>query len=48
MAKPAITSSQDLIRRLANLNRDAGEIGPGMLVQLVDQARAILAAEESR
>ncbi len=31
-----------LIERVARLNRDAGEIGPGMLASLVDEAKSIL------
>lgn len=37
-----------LLRRLADLNRDAGEIGAGMLAQLVDEARLLLALREGR
>lgn len=33
---------ETLIRRVASLNRDAGEIGPGMLASLVADARAIV------
>lgn len=36
-----------LLQRLAGLNRDAGEIGAGMLAQLVDEARLLLAMRES-
>lgn len=32
-----------LLQRLAGLNRNAGEIGAGMLAQLVDEARLLLA-----
>lgn len=31
-----------LVNRVANLNRDAGEIGAGMLASLVDDARKII------
>lgn len=49
-ATPATTSSAapDLLQllrlaeRVARLNRDAGEIGPGMLASLVDDARRVL------
>lgn len=36
-------SAERLIQRVANLNPDAGEIGPGMLRSLVGDAKAILA-----
>ncbi|CAB3730862.1 Uncharacterised protein [Achromobacter xylosoxidans] len=36
-----------LLQRLAGLNRDAGEIGAGMLAQLVDEARLLLVMRES-
>lgn len=32
-----------LAKRIATLNADAGEIGPGMLAQLVQAAQAIIA-----
>lgn len=34
-----------LLQRLAGLNRDAGEIGAGMLAQLVDEAQRLLALQ---
>lgn len=36
-------NAERLIQRVANLNPDAGEIGPGMLRSLVGDAKAILA-----
>lgn len=36
-------ASMALIHRIGNLNRDAGEIGAGMLAGLIDDARAIVA-----
>ena len=39
MNDEAIEKLLALAVRVANLNRDAGEIGAGMLAQLVDQAR---------
>lgn len=37
-----------LVSRVAHLNRDAGEIGAGMLASLVDEANTIMAAYEPR
>ena len=43
-AKRDIGMLAALVQRVANLNPDAGEIGPGMMAQLVTDARRILEA----
>lgn len=39
----AVPELLDLCYKVASLNRDAGEIGAGMLAQIVDQAHAAIA-----
>lgn len=41
-AKSDIAEMARFIERIARLNADAGEIGPGMLAQLVEDAKGIL------
>jgi hypothetical protein len=36
-----VTRTEALINKIANLNPDAGEIGPGMLAHIVYEARSI-------
>lgn len=41
-AKTDIADLGRIVKRVAELNRDAGEIGAGMLASLVDEARRLV------